>query len=699
MSQNVQDHPFLDLQCLTRSPPGQSSSYNVLTELPEAPLGQLNNLQWQALKEILTKKLVLIQGPPGTGKTHVSVEALQVLLSNKIAGEAPIIIAAHTNHALDQLLRLVASYEKNYIRLGGRSQDPEISQRTLYNIRNSLNRKSKPGSPQAVARKEQQLWSDNILKVFRPLQNECFAAEPITAATFVGYKLLTQAQFDSMVRETNAWRAPSIEKPVDPFKDWLGDQVGLDKPFYGNESGFTSDDMDGEYERLQELEAEQGPDLEEWEGLRGSYLSLETSFCGVGREGVPGEKIQQYLRCPDMHRIPVKHRGAVYNYLRTRLIYAMRAEIRGMSVSYLEASKTLRLRKWQRDGEILRQANLIAMTTTGLSKYRGLVASLNPKIVLVEEAAEVIEAPVAVACFESIQQLILVGDHKQLQGHCSLHDLAGPPFHLDVSMFERLVRNNMPFVMLREQRRMAPEISQLLEPIYDKLQDHQSVREYPLIPGMGNIRSFFFDHTWEETGDSLFSKINEREAVMVVRLYNYLFLNGTPTKNITILTFYNGQKKMIISRLREVPSLQHQPHNVETVDSYQGEENDIILASLVRNRPGKKIGFLAIDNRVCVALSRARRGFFLFGNKEVLSAGSPLWGKVLDILSTGEPKRIGDTIKLTCQRHGSETEVRGKFTNTIPVMTFLFLDVLSNQENSQFRVIGRRSRAAPAIAR
>ena len=75
------------------------------------------------------------------------------------------------------------------------------------------------------------------------------------------------------------------------------------------------------------------------------------------------------------------------------------------------------------------------MTTTGLSKYRGLIQSLKPKIVLVEEAAETLEAFVSVACFKtyvwhsswqmmglkvsSLEHLILVGDHLQLRGRMS----------------------------------------------------------------------------------------------------------------------------------------------------------------------------------------------------------------------------------------------------------------------------------------
>ena len=45
---------------------------------------------------------------------------------------------------------------------------------------------------------------------------------------------------------------------------------------------------------------------------------------------------------------------------------------------------------------------------------------------------------------------------------------------------------------------------------------------------------------------------------------------------------------------------------VSTVDNFQGEENEIILLSLVRSNTDNKIGFLKMNNRICVALSRAK---------------------------------------------------------------------------------------------
>ena len=52
---------------------------------------------------------------------------------------------------------------------------------------------------------------------------------------------------------------------------------------------------------------------------------------------------------------------------------------------------------------------------------------------------------------------------------------------------------------------------------------------------------------------------------------------------------------------------------ITVVDNFQGEENDIILLSLVRSNREAKIGFLKTENRVCVALSRAKKGFYIIG--------------------------------------------------------------------------------------
>ena len=96
---------------------------------------------------------------------------------------------------------------------------------------------------------------------------------------------------------------------------------------------------------------------------------------------------------------------------------------------------------------------------------------------------------------------------------------------------------------------------------------------------------------------------------MLLHFAQYLVKNFISLKEITVLTLYSGQllniKQLIQKKFHNLKSL-----HISTVDNYQGEENQDILLSLVRSNKRNSIGFLKIANRVCVALSRAKKGFF-----------------------------------------------------------------------------------------
>lgn len=141
---------------------------------------------------------------------------------------------------------------------------------------------------------------------------------------------------------------------------------------------------------------------------------------------------------------------------------------------------------------------------------------------------------------------------------------------------------------------------------------------------------------------------------MIVGFYVYLHMNGVPLEDITILTFYNGQRKLILRALKENKLFQGQYTKVVTVDSYQGEENEVVILSLVRSNEADNIGFLANENRVCVALSRAKRGFYIFGNAESLAITNGLWWEVSRIMRK-TPKRLGYFLPLMCKKHGTKT--------------------------------------------
>ncbi|KAH0619379.1 hypothetical protein JD844_003897 [Phrynosoma platyrhinos] len=168
---------------------------------------------------------------------------------------------------------------------------------------------------------------------------------------------------------------------------------------------------------------------------------------------------------------------------------------------------------------------------------------------------------------------------------------------------------------------------------------------------MSNI--FFVEHNFpEQEIEEGRSHQNPHEAHFLVALCKYLLCQGYRASQITILTTYTGQ---LFSLHRLLPAKIFEGVKVHVVDKYQGEENDIVLLSLVRSNPEGRVGFLKASNRVCVALSRARKGLFCIGNLGMLSQ-VPLWSKILHTLR--EKGHAGHALVLSCQNHPeTRTEV------------------------------------------
>ena len=78
--------------------------------------------------------------------------------------------------------------------------------------------------------------------------------------------------------------------------------------------------------------------------------------------------------------------------------------------------------------QVLRRATVVGMTTTALAKFSAVVAALEAEVLLVEEAAEVLESHLLVALSPSTRHLLLVGDPAQLRPGTRLEPrCASPP--------------------------------------------------------------------------------------------------------------------------------------------------------------------------------------------------------------------------------------------------------------------------------
>eukprot|EP00298_Acanthocystis_sp_HF-20_P017737 c21816_g1_i3.p1 GENE.c21816_g1_i3~~c21816_g1_i3.p1 ORF type:complete len:776 (+),score=152.05 c21816_g1_i3:307-2634(+) len=261
----------------------------------------------------------------------------------------------------------------------------------------------------------------------------------------------------------------------------------------------------------------------------------------------------------------------------------------------------------------------------------------------------------------------MIGDHLQLRAPVNSYDLE-VRHNFGISMFERLINNRVPHEMLHAQKRMRRELRELLqivEPRYDSLFDHTNTIQN--IQPLQSVRSslYFIDHEYKEDSrgsqNQSSSYSNTQEAEIVKNLVDWLIKEVNPS-DITVITGYVGQKK-IISKL--VPPAV----KVSTVDRYQGDENQVIILSLVRSNDLKKIGFIGIRNRVVVMTSRAKRAFFIVGNSKHLlesnsagttsteeknlssenNSGKNLWANIISYLQ--KSKCIGNFLARSCSDH------------------------------------------------
>ncbi|CAG8471028.1 5060_t:CDS:10 [Dentiscutata erythropus] len=339
--------------------------------------------------------------------------------------------------------------------------------------------------------------------------------------------------------------------------------------------------------------------------------------------------------------------------------------------------------------QVLRGCDVIGMTTNGAAKFQTLIRSIGPRIIICEEAGEVLEAHILSSLTPATQHMILI---------------VGSNYALDKSLFERLVNGDQAMRLeksqLCTQRRMRGEISDLIRyTLYKELVDNENT-SYPDVRG-AQRNVYFMDHRHpEDSGENDFavnSHSNTYEVKMVIGLVKHFVRNGyNKPGQIAVLTPYLGQlikirdmlsksfvvviderDDQLITNMEEsidaenkntdggsVSSIENintvaekkklsQQVVLRTVDNFQGEEADIVIISLVRNTRKESdrgnIGFLKSTNRSNVLLSRAKHGMFLLGNADLMERHSDFWKKVLEILR--KRGQIGPGFPIVCARH------------------------------------------------
>ena len=382
-------------------------------------------------------------------------------------------------------------------------------------------------------------------------------------------------------------------------------------------------------------------------------LTADTSQIQEKLQNVSGMSDEEAMNVPNIWFLSEDERLRLYLYWAECYRDRLRMEVQGYERKHEQLCAELEELRAEEEEEVIRKATVVGMTTSGAARYHSMLQKIGPKIVIIEEAAEVMEAHIITSLSRDTNHVILIGDHKQLRPKATVYELA-QKYNLEISLFERMVMNSMDCKRLCIQHRMRPEIAALTKRFYDhEILDHETVCKFEDIVGITK-NMFFVDHCQlESLNGNLQSFSNPHEATFLKSLCMYLLQQGYGRHQITILTMYIGQLLLLQEKM---PRNQFEGIKICTVDNFQGEENDIILLSLVRSNLEGRIGFLSESNRICVALSRARKGFYCIGNLNMLRRQCQVWQGICNDLDA--TKAIGDTFELTCQRHENMTSVR-----------------------------------------
>ncbi|XP_047439999.1 NFX1-type zinc finger-containing protein 1 isoform X2 [Mugil cephalus] len=664
----------------------------------------LDESQMKAFQLAITKELAIIQGPPGTGKTYVGLKIAQALLTNQElwtneSGKAQMLVVCYTNHALDQFLEGIHKFqEEGIVRVGGRSNSEILKRFNLRELTHSSNfRRTLPSYLRSAyneiykelcqMEREIQAQSTRLECSLKGVLRESYLCscmsdihwdslqEPPTQDGFdiwgkknlslmmewlgLGSTVFLQRETEDANRMEAAEEAMELEEEdfieIAEEADLIQAERIIDDNWNprGGRDGRKKGDMDEAVRAVEEMMLAMNLDKDDikaeqsengWEMPRDQKKKMKKNIRKeLCKSSTMSEEEEENIF--DLWSLPLQDRWRLYRLWVARYRIELRTRALQSEDAYQRAVDRLADVKRQESLCLLKEATVIGMTTTGAAKYRKELQEVRPRLVVVEEAAEVLEAHTITTLTKACQHLILIGDHQQLRPSATVYDLA-KNFNLEMSMFERLVKMRLPFVRLNYQHRMRPDIARLLTPhIYSELENHPSVLEYENIKGL-NTNLFFVEHTHpeEEIKDGR-SHQNRHEANFVVALCRYLLFQDYKPEQITILTTYTGQLHCL---RKQMPASEFSGVKVHVVDKYQGEENDIVLLSLVRSNPQGKVGFLNIPNRVCVALSRAKKGLYCIGNSSMLS-NVTLWSNILHTLR--EKDQVGKALTLCCQNH------------------------------------------------
>eukprot|EP00439_Symbiodinium_sp_Y106_P077849 s1091_g16.t1 len=413
-------------------------SFRILAEWPPA-LRQALDLdpsQLDAVQHALTNQMALIQGPPGTGKTFVGLKIVQAILDNtKVLRHSPVLVVCYTNHALDQFLEGIFKFCENIVRIGSRSKSEQMMRRNLKELVMSVPPSREFNQARKCLTERRDYLRDELSKAIVQVDSHTVSAAQAKS-------LMSEQQFEEFYQGFLDYLGDAKDDfPEDAWvvddeiwsrvmKEWLGTSdpsrfapvpkhqggglpsfktFGLTEdsddddyaPYGSKDDGDEEEAANEIYERKLDVDNEQTEQVDEkrksrmdfFQELNNAWLPYVDEYY----ETLTPEMRSLDWREENLWRLLPPQRRECY---RQWLVEA-HEEARGVlpELAHLLERNAESRAALDRDRKlaVLREMQVVGMTTTAVSKYQQLLKELRPEVVIVEEAAEVLEAAGSIA--------------------------------------------------------------------------------------------------------------------------------------------------------------------------------------------------------------------------------------------------------------------------------------------------------------
>ena len=309
--------------------------------------------------------------------------------------------------------------------------------------------------------------------------------------------------------------------------------------------------------------------------------------------------------------------------------------------------------------------NAAAVLTTCSSASLDLVKAGHFDVVIFEEASQ-IRMQDAFAAIPQGNKMIIIGDDKQLPPVSQMNKPISSLLEIAQST---LTRNNLRSQLTRDLRlqyRMRREICELIDlsfyghkletakPVHERSRPYTNIK--PVQPAQLNlildptitIGVIDVEGVEEYRGTSTYNLAN---LEVDLRLLNALKSTGINDNQIGLITPYKEQQRVLAKTLGR-------GNIIGTVDSFQGQERDIIILDLVRANPHHEVGFTLQPKRLNVALSRAREKLIIVANLKTLQGFDEILNRIKSLPNTRVEYVSANELGIKLPTYKKRTEIQ-----------------------------------------